>query len=303
MNLNDKQLGMHGQMTTTIKTLKIKCSRAGLGLTRGFTLIELLVVIAIIAILAAMLLPALSKAKARAQGIQCMNNTRQLMLAWRLYTDDNNDKLLSAFNTGTVPGAAPSWVPSNLLLNNSTPTAQGNWDYANTIELSPMWPYTGKNRAIFHCPADTSTGKDPSGNIVPRVRSMSMNLWMGGLDGRNTGGGTTYTPGTVFTKLSNIKPPGPSQFIVFLDERFESINDGLFAIDMLGYPNFSPNGMRDYPAIYHGGAAGLAFADGHSEIHKWKDPATLKASLSIPGDRGAAAPNDCAWLQDHGTRP
>ncbi|HEY4415339.1 MAG TPA: prepilin-type N-terminal cleavage/methylation domain-containing protein [Verrucomicrobiae bacterium] len=272
-------------------------------LPRGFTLIELLVVIAIIAILAAMLLPALSKAKIRAQGIQCMNNTRQLMLAWRLYIDDYNETLLCAYNSGAVPGAAPAWVPSNLMLDNANPTAQGNWNYTNTIELSPMWPYTGRSRKIFHCPADLSTGIDPSGSVVPRVRSMSMNLWMGGVDGNNTGAGTTYTGGTVFKKFSSIKSPGPAQFIVFLDERFESINDGMFVIDMLGYPKFSPDGMKDYPAIYHGGAAGIAFADGHSEIHKWRDAATLKPSLSIPADRGAAAPNDCAWLQDHGSRP
>ena len=261
----------------------------------AFTLIELLVVIAIIAILAAMLLPALSKAKIKAQAVQCMNLSRQLMYAWRLYTDDNNDQLLSAYNTGNL-AAAPSWVPSSPMLDYANPSAQGNWDYANTIEKSPMWAYTSKNREIFHCPADPSTGRDPSGKVGPRVRSMSMNFWIGGVDGGDYG----RPNGTAFTKLSSIKSPGPSQFIVLLDERHESINDGLFLIDMLGYPTSSPNGLRDFPAIYHGGASGLAFADGHSEIHKWRDSATLQKAMPA---RYSAAPNDVFWLQDHATRP
>ena len=264
--------------------------------TSAFTLIELLVVIAIIAILAAMLLPALARSKLKAQGIQCMNNSRQLMLAWRLYTDDNNDNLLASFNTGNT-AAPPSWVPSDLMLDYANPGAQGNWDYANTIEKSPLWSYTGKNRAIFHCPADPSQGRDSSGKLAPRVRSMSMNFWMGGVDGGDYG----RINGTVFRKAASMKYPGPSQFIVLLDERHESINDGLFLISMTGYPG-TPAGLNDFPAIYHGGAAGIAFADGHSEVHKWKDPLTLKAAWSA-ADRGGAAPTDSAWLQDHATRP
>jgi prepilin-type N-terminal cleavage/methylation domain-containing protein/prepilin-type processing-associated H-X9-DG protein len=262
---------------------------------QAFTLIELLVVIAIIAILAAMLLPALGKAKTKAQGIGCMNNSRQLMLAWHLYSDDNNDRLLCAFNTGAVPTAAPSWVPSNLMLDYANSGAQGNWDYANTIEQSPMWSYCGKNDGIFHCPADPSMGIR-AGQKVPRVRSMSMNFWMGGVDGGNYG----RINGTVFTKLSNMKSPGPSQFLVLLDERQESINDGLFLIEMNGYPTSSPLGLADFPAIYHNGASGIAYADGHAEIHKWRNGATLSAAMPA---RNVAAPDDVFWLQDHATRP
>ena len=261
----------------------------------AFTLIELLVVIAIIAILAGLLLPALTRSKMKATGLSCMNNSRQLMLGWKLYSDDNADILLCSFNTGSVPTAAPSWISSTLLLDYTTPTAQGNWDYANTVDKSPMFPYVGKNRGVFHCPADTSMGRGSSG-LVPRVRSMSMNFWMGGVDGGNYGRGN----GTVFTKASTIMAPGPSQFMVLLDERFESINDGLFLVEMDGYPTSTPSGLSDFPAIYHGGAAGIAFADGHSEIHKWKDAATL---APIMGSRGVQAPNDLFWMQDHSTRP
>jgi prepilin-type processing-associated H-X9-DG protein len=186
---------------------------------------------------------------------------------------------------------------SNLWLDYANPSAQGNWDYANTIEKSPLWQYCSRNRAIFKCPADPSTGRDNLGNTVPRVRSMSMNLWMGGVDG------TTYSRinGTVFKKYSSISAPGPAQFIVLLDERHESINDGLFVINMDGYPTSPPqNQNSDFPAIYHGGASGIAFADGHSEIHRWQDPAFLQKTMPA---RTAPAPRDFFWLADHGSRP
>src|SRR6185295_3076498 len=141
----------------------------------GFTLIELLVVIAIIAILAAMLLPALGRAKLKAQAIGCMNDTKQLALAWRMYADDNRDTLPFAYGNGL--NAPYVWVQG--YLDDANPTANDNWNYETTIKKGAIWPYCGKSLGIWHCPADTSFGKNPQGDRVPR-RSVSMSNWVGG---------------------------------------------------------------------------------------------------------------------------
>jgi len=266
----------------------------------GFTLIELLVVIAIIAILAAMLLPALGRAKSRAQGIGCMNNTKQLALAWRMYAEDNRDSLPFAYATGA--NAPYVWVQGNL--DDTNPTQNDNWNYDTTIKKGAIWNYCGNNLGIWHCPADNFYGKNPQGQQVPR-RSVSMSNWVGGNgDSPETaykgGWGLNAKSSVVFRKLTSMVTPGPSMTFVILDERWDSINDAYLVTQMDGYPDIKTTYIVDYPASYHGGACGFAFADGHSEIHKWRDQRTMppfKAGLSL--NIPSPSNQDVFWMQQH----
>jgi len=271
--------------------------------SRGFTLIELLVVIAIIAILAAMLLPALSKAKIRSQGIQCMNNTKQLMLAWRMYSEDNSDQLPFAY--ATAANAPYVWVPG--ILDDANPRADANWNLDSTLRKSILWPYCGNSVGIWRCPADTSYGIDNRSQRVPRIRSVSMSNWVGGngdspQNGYKGGWGLSSPRSVVYRKLSQMLRPGPAMTFVILDERQDSINDGYFVTEMDGYPNLATTKIVDYPASYHNKAAGFAFADGHSEIRKWKDPRTTPPlRVGVPLQLNIASPNnqDVFWMQQH----
>ena len=266
----------------------------------AFTLIELLVVIAVIAILAALLLPTLSRAKAYALGTACMSNSRQLGLAWHLYSDDNSGSLV---NNGVFNGWAvyqgsqtplsierPNWV-YGLLEWSSAPDITNSQLIANGL----LFPYT-KALKLYKCPADRYLSPaQSSAGFTERVRSVSMNAFLKG----SALPGQYWVPGfAAYAKESDLTAPTPSQLWVFADENADTINDGWLITAMA-----NPNQWDDMPGSYHRGACVFNFADGHNEMHKWRSPTTCptvgfcRTPVQDPGSV------DIQWMFAHTTVP
>jgi prepilin-type N-terminal cleavage/methylation domain-containing protein len=259
----------------------------------GFTLIELLVVIAIIAILAAMLLPALARAKMKAYRIQCVSNQKQLALAWVMYAGDSNGNLPPNGNTSS---GFPGWISGILSwqIGNSANTNKSN---LTDPKLALLAPYTSGSAGVYKCPGDLVAC-----DLGPRVRSYSMNCMMGGNVGTDPAAQATYLNQPtyrLFLKEADMINPSPALAWVFIDEHADSINDGFFWVNMANTSTW-----EDLPASYHGESGALAFGDGHAEIHKWSDPSIrdrpVKKSSYAQGTAAADA-TDLPWLQLHTT--
>jgi prepilin-type N-terminal cleavage/methylation domain-containing protein/prepilin-type processing-associated H-X9-DG protein len=256
-----------------------RCLRA------GFTLIELLVVIAIIAILAALLLPALARAKDQAKKVNCMSNLHELQICWHLYSGDfaemlaPNDDISTGVSNGSMANMDQlSWCEG-----------QARFD-TNTINITRglLYPYN-KQVGIYHCPADISTVMDASDNPLPILRTRSYNMsqsvnGLGNLPDPNESGIPVDVVQPCFFKTTDIQNPSPTRTFVFIDENEDTLWDSQFGYPM---PNYEANTWWDMPSNRHDQGANLSFADGHVEYWHWQVPMLFTLS---PGDIGQSVP-------------